>query len=29
MSPAQLLTKLNDIAGKNGIGRVDLVRIDF
>ncbi|MDP2700379.1 argininosuccinate synthase [Thalassospira sp.] len=25
MSPATLLTKLNDIAGKNGIGRLDLV----
>ena len=25
MSPATLLTKLNDVAGKNGIGRLDLV----
>ncbi|OSQ28169.1 argininosuccinate synthase [Thalassospira sp. MCCC 1A03138] len=25
MSPANLLTKLNDVAGKNGIGRLDLV----
>ena len=29
MSPAKLLTKLNDIAGKNGIGRVDLVENRF
>ncbi len=29
MSPAKLLTKLNDLAGKNGIGRVDLVENRF
>ena len=29
LSPAKLLTKLNDIAGKNGIGRVDLVENRF
>ncbi len=29
MSPAKLLTILNDIAGKNGIGRVDLVENRF
>ncbi len=29
ISPAKLLTKLNDIAGKNGIGRVDLVENRF
>ncbi len=29
MSPAKLLTKLNEIAGKNGIGRVDLVENRF
>ncbi|WP_440926460.1 argininosuccinate synthase [Candidatus Pelagibacter sp.] len=29
MSPAKLLKKLNDIAGKNGIGRVDLVENRF
>ncbi len=29
MYPAKLLTKLNDIAGKNGIGRVDLVENRF
>ncbi len=29
MSPAKLLTKLNVIAGKNGIGRVDLVENRF
>ncbi len=29
MSPAKLLTKLNDIAGKNGVGRVDLVENRF
>ena len=28
-SPAKLLTKLNDLAGKNGIGRVDLVENRF
>ena len=29
LSPAKLLTKLNDLAGKNGIGRVDLVENRF
>ena len=29
MSPAKLLKKLNDLAGKNGIGRVDLVENRF
>ena len=29
LSPAKLLRKLNDIAGKNGIGRVDLVENRF
>ena len=29
ISPAKLLTKLNDLAGKNGIGRVDLVENRF
>ncbi len=29
MSPAKLLTKLNRLAGKNGIGRVDLVENRF
>ena len=29
MSPAKLLTKLNDLAGKNGIGRVELVENRF
>ena len=29
MSPVKLLTKLNDLAGKNGIGRVDLVENRF
>ncbi len=29
MSPAKLLTKLNELAGKNGIGRVDLVENRF
>ena len=29
ISPAKLLKKLNDIAGKNGIGRVDLVENRF
>ena len=29
MSPAQLLSKLNNLAGKNGIGRVDLVENRF
>ncbi len=29
MSPAKLLRKLNDLAGKNGIGRVDLVENRF
>ena len=29
MSPAKLLSKLNDLAGKNGIGRVDLVENRF
>ncbi len=29
MSPAKLLTKLNGLAGKNGIGRVDLVENRF
>ena len=29
LSPAKLLTKLNGIAGKNGIGRVDLVENRF
>ena len=29
MSPAKLLTNLNDLAGKNGIGRVDLVENRF
>ena len=29
LSPAKLLGKLNDIAGKNGIGRVDLVENRF
>ena len=29
LSPAKLLRKLNDIAGKNGVGRVDLVENRF
>jgi argininosuccinate synthase len=29
LSPAKLLRKLNDVAGKNGIGRVDLVENRF
>ena len=29
LSPAKLITKLNDLAGKNGIGRVDLVENRF
>ena len=29
LPPAKLLTKLNDLAGKNGIGRVDLVENRF
>ena len=29
LSPAKLLTKLNGVAGKNGIGRVDLVENRF
>ncbi len=29
MSPAQLVSKLNNLAGKNGIGRVDLVENRF
>ncbi len=29
ISPAKLLTKLNNVAGKNGIGRVDLVENRF
>ncbi len=29
LSPAKLLTRLNDLAGKNGIGRVDLVENRF
>ena len=29
MSPSKLLEKLNNIAGKNGIGRVDLVENRF
>ena len=29
LSPAKLLTKLNDLAGKNGVGRVDLVENRF
>ncbi len=29
ISPSKLLTKLNDLAGKNGIGRVDLVENRF
>merc|ERR1711991_705876 len=29
MGPAKLLTKLNDLAGKNGVGRVDLVENRF
>ena len=29
LTPAKLLEKLNDLAGKNGIGRVDLLKIDL
>jgi argininosuccinate synthase len=29
MSPAQILTKLNEVGGKNGIGRLDLVENRF
>lgn len=29
MSPAQILTKLNEIGGKNGVGRLDLVENRF
>ena len=29
MSPAQILTKLNDLGGKNGVGRLDLVENRF
>jgi len=29
MSPSKLLQKLNELAGKNGIGRVDLVENRF
>ena len=29
LSPGKLLEKLNDVAGKNGIGRVDLVENRF
>tara|TARA_B100000900_G_scaffold390449_1_gene384172 strand:- start:7 stop:1188 length:1182 start_codon:yes stop_codon:yes gene_type:complete len=29
LSPAKLLSKLNDLAGKNGVGRVDLVENRF
>lgn len=29
LSPAKLLTKLNDLAGRNGIGRIDIVESRF
>lgn len=29
MSPATILTKLNELGGKNGVGRLDLVESRF